>query len=145
MRGLAVLTAMLGLVAACAGGSQISGERRNVGSVTVTLRIEPSAPRVGQPVRLALRLVNNAGTSERLTFPSGKRYDFWVTDGSEEVWRWSAGQAFVQIVTSEELAGQTSTLYDETWTPEQAGSYVVHASLEAERYDGELTGTVEVS
>lgn len=132
------------LCAACAGGNEISGERRNIGGVTVTFRIEPSRPRAGQAVRLTLRLVNNTGNAERLTFPSSQKYDFWVTRDGDELWRWSDDQVFAQQITYQTIEGQGSAVFDETWTVEGQGTLVAHGALEAEGYGGELTGELVV-
>lgn len=129
---------------ACAGTQSITGERRNVGGVTVTFRVEPARVQVGQAVRLTVRLVNNTGNRQRLTFPSAKLYDFWVTLDGEEVWRWSDERVFAQQVTHETIDGQSGTSFDESWTPESRGTFVAHAELEAEGYGGDLTGEVRV-
>lgn len=139
----AALSATL-LFGACAAGEDISGERRNIGGVTVTFRVEPSKARTGQTVRLTLRLVNNTGNAEELTFPSGKRYDFWVTRGDDELWRWSHDQVFTQQITNQTIEGQSGVAFDETWTVDGQGTLVAHGELEADGYEGDLTGELVV-
>jgi hypothetical protein len=142
-RSIVVLAAGL-LCISCVGEADISGDRRNVGSVSVIFKVEPARVRVGQAVRLTFRLVNNAGREERLTFPSAQRYDFWVTSGTRQTWRWSKGQVFVQALTNETISAQGSLTLGEAWTPEHAGSYVAHGRLTARGYERELTGRVVV-
>lgn len=130
--------------AACATSSEVSGERRNVGNVTVTFTAVPARAKRGQSVRLTIRLLNNSGRPATLTFPSSQRYDFWITSGAREVWRWSAGRMFAQDVTHQELAGQTGASFAESWPATEGGKLVAHAHLTAQDYDGDLTAHVDV-
>ena len=123
----------------------MSGERRNVGSVTVTFTVVPSAAKPGQSVRLTIRLVNNGGTPQTLTFPTSKKYDFWITDAGTEVWRWSSGQMFTQDINHQEIGGQTGAVFAESWTASRTGKLVAHAELEAQTYTGEMKGSLTVS
>ena len=122
MRLLAVAV-LLALFGACAGADQVTGDRRNVGVVTVVFAVRPARVRIGQPVRLTLRVSNNGGKTEKLTSPSGKVYDFWVKKRSHEVWRWSSGRAFVQTVT-------------------ETGTYTAYGVLTASGFEGPMKGTV---
>ena len=141
-------SALLLLLAGCqldgGGGTPISGDSRNVGDVTLTLRIEPARVKVGDPVRLTLRLFNNSGRERSLTYPSGQRYDFWVSKGDRKVWRWSEGKAFTQAIVTEALPGQTGKPYTEVWRPDVPGAYRAHAVLTADGYRDPLTGPVTV-
>jgi hypothetical protein len=131
--------------ASCTGGQQITGDLRTVGSVTVAFKVDPAQAKIGQPVQLALRLVNYAPKIERLTFPSGQRYDFWATEAGHVVWRWSRDQVFVQEITHDEIGSQGSIRYAKTWKPTKAGTYTMHARLTAEGYAGEMRGKLTVS
>lgn len=146
MRGLVVAAALLLSAAACASGSTpISGDFRNVEGMTMTLRVEPSVAELGQGVTLSINLQNNTGREETLTFPSGKRYDFWITDADdEELWRWSEGKFFTQAVENVAVPGGSGESFSETWRAEASGDFTVHAELFAERFTGELTGELEV-
>lgn len=138
-------TVVVFLAAACGpGGTPVSTDGYNVGAVTVTFRAEPSRARVGQAVTLRLRAVNNAGQDVDVTFPSGQRYDYWVTGDDGEVWRWSEGMFFTQALVTETIEAQSSLSFPETWTPEAAGTFTAHARLTADGYDRELTGEVVV-
>lgn len=135
---------MLLLGAGCAGRETITGERRTVGAVTVTFTVDPSAVEVGQSVQLRIRLVNSGGTAEELVFPTGQEYDFWVTDGDSEVWRWSDGRVFTQAFTELDVPSQTAETFVESWQAEEPGTYVVHGIVLAESYEHEMTGEVVV-
>jgi hypothetical protein len=139
----ALAIALLGV--SCAGeASNISGDLRNVGPVTVTFKVEPARVRVGQSVRFTFRLVNNAGKDEQLTFPTGQHYDFWATRGTTESWRWSEGRVFIQTITRETITPQSSLTLSEFWKPERAGEYIAHGRLTASGYERELTGKLVV-
>jgi len=122
----------------------VSTDGYNVGAVTVTFRTEPARAQVGQTVTLRLRVVNNAGQATDLTFPSGQRYDYWVTGEGGEVWRWSEEMFFTQAITTETVEAQAGLSFPESWTPNSSGTYTAHAVLTADGYDRELTGEVVV-
>jgi hypothetical protein len=129
---------------ACASSSDVAGERRNVGNVTVTFTAVPARAKRGQSVRLTIRLLNNSGQPTTLTFGSSQRYDFWITSGSREVWRWSAGRMFTQDIGHQELAGQTGASFAESWPATEGGKLVAHARLTAESYDDDMTAQIAV-
>lgn len=145
MTRIAAAVAVLLLGASCVGGgTEITGDLRNVGSVTETFKVSPARAKVGQAITFSLRLVNNAGNEEELTYPTGQRYDFWATIGSREYWRWSDGRVFTQAITKESVPAQTGTTFTASWTPERAGNYVVHGRLAAEGYERELNGELVI-
>jgi hypothetical protein len=132
------------LFASCAGAGNVTGERRNVNSITATFTATPSKARPGQPVRLTIRLLNNAALEQQLVYNTGQRYDFWVTSGGREVWRWSAGQMFTQEVTKQKLQGQTGVSYSESWTAGAIGTYLAHGEIHANGYKGDMKAQVVV-
>lgn len=145
MRPASVIVAVFMLAsAACASSSDVTGERRNVGSVTMTFTAVPARAKRGQTVRLTIRLVNNAGRPTTLTFPSSQKYDFWVTSGTREIWRWSADRMFAQEITHHELQGQTGTTFSEGWPATERGKLVAHARLTAETYGEDMSAEVDV-
>lgn len=145
MRASAIIVAAALLLAGCPSpDTRVTGERRTLGVVTMTLRIEPTQLRVGEAVQMRIRLVNNSGQAETLEFPSGKRYDFWVLEDGEEVWRWSDGQMFTQAAESIMLEGQTGRSFAESWSPGTPGTYQIRGALTAEGYDQTLEGEVRV-
>jgi hypothetical protein len=143
MRTLAAISMAL-LFTACAGSSELTGDRRNVGVVTVTFTARPGRVDVGKSVLLTLRLVNNSGNEEKLTFPTSQQYDFWVTKRGKEVWRWSEDTLFAQSLTEHVLGPQSSLVLDESWTATAAGTYVVHGDVFADGYRHDMQGTLIV-
>lgn len=145
MKGVVLGVLVVVATSACASGSDpISGDFRNVEGITMTLRVDPAVAELGQGVTLSINLQNNTGRDETLTFPSGKKFDFWITDGAEEVWRWSEGMFFTQAVEEVEIPGGSGESFSQTWRAATTGELTVHAELFAERFTGEMTGELEV-
>jgi hypothetical protein len=144
MKRLLAFSFALAALVACAGGSSVSGDRRVVGGVTVTFTVTPAQTEVGRAVRFVLRLTNNAGRAEKLTFNSGQQFDFWVTDADKEIWRWSEERLFTQAIDERTLDAQGSLTLAESWTTTKAGSFVAHGEVKAQGYERALTGELTV-
>jgi hypothetical protein len=52
-----------------------------------------------------------------LTFPTGQSFDFVVSDGGREIWRWSAEQMFTQAIRHEQLGPGETQRHEATWEP----------------------------
>ncbi len=141
-RVLPALLLML-LLGACAGSSEVAGDRRIVGTTSITFTIKPARVEAGKSVRLTLRLAN-AGRDVELAFASSQRYDFWVTQGKQEIWRWSDDQLFTQQISEQTIRSQSSLVLDESWAPSEAGTYTVHGEVYAEEFRHDLTGELVV-
>ncbi len=135
---------LIALFAACAGEAEVSGDRRNVGVMTVVFTVAPARARIGQSVRLTIRVSNNGGKMEKLVSPSGKLYDFWVKKGSEEVWRWSKDQAFIQTVTETEIPTQSTKSFTQSWDPKETGTFTAYGELTADGFAGSMKGDLEI-
>lgn len=144
MRTALAGAAVLAILTSCAGGADVSGDRRVVGGVNVSFTVTPARVEVGNPVRFTMRLTNNGGRTESLEFASGQLYDFWVTDGDDEVWRWSEDRLFSQALEKRQIPTQDSLTFTETWRSEGTGTYIAHGALKAKGYERELTGEVVV-
>lgn len=144
MRPVGAAALALLLVACAQGGDPISGDARNVGGVTMTFRIDPAVVKRGRSVQLSLNLKNNTGTDETLRFPSTQKYDFWVERDGEEVWRWSDGMVFAQVLTRDRIPGQGGLSFTESWEATEVGEFAAFAEFLADGYRGELEGEIEV-
>ncbi len=84
-----------------------------------------------------LKVCNSASSSVTRSFPTTQRYDFEVsTKDGRPVWKWSAGQAFPDIVTSETWRGKECKSWTAHWDgrassgqPATPGSYNVIGTL----------------
>jgi len=73
-------------------------------SLTVTLAADKAVYAPGEPITVTLRVVNPTGKPVRLSFPTAQRFDLVLEDGGgREVWRWSAGRLFAQVLGQEIL------------------------------------------
>jgi hypothetical protein len=116
-----ILMVWLALVACGAGGDGVGD------GVATSLEVEVSPG----GVELTLYVTNAGPTPVIFTFPSAQRYDFGViAESGEEVWRWSDGVSFAQVVTVDTLASNETWRMTGQWSPgERAGPYTAVAEL----------------
>jgi hypothetical protein len=95
--------------------------------------------RQAEPVRLSVTVRNRSDEPRSLTLPTSQTYDFAVVgEAGREVWRWSAGRMFAQMLTEVALAPGESKTFSETWDqlcsdgrPAAAGAYRLVGSVPA--------------
>ena len=68
-----------------------------------------------QPVLLTLSLTNPNDTDLTLSFRSSHQYDFLIERKDQEVWRWSDGRMFAQVLTQLVLAPHETRTFHATW------------------------------
>lgn len=67
------------------------------------------APR--EPVTFTLRAVNESSNPVRLSFRTSQRFDLLIQDAhGRQVWRWSAGRIFAQMLGEETLSASGGEL-----------------------------------
>jgi len=117
---LLVVSAILG----CASGpplSQGAASEEKTFPLQLALRTNRPAYQVGEPVTLTLQARNPTTRQVSLTVPTSQLYDFSVYQGERQVWRWSAGKAFLMMITELSIpAGQTRT-FTEVWDQRDQG------------------------
>jgi hypothetical protein len=110
-----------------------------VGTVTesnprLDLVIEPA----GAGYRFVMAVVNQSDILLPFRFNSGKTYDFVIHDAASgrEVWRWSSGNFFTQVLRSDSIRAKGKWQFQETWDgkdnegkPVPPGSYRVTGIL----------------
>ena len=89
------------LLAACASALQDSQEIPRV-------KLVLTADKVGyarlEPITFTLRVVNGTPSPVRLSFQTGQRFDLVMRDAKDqEIWRWSAGRLFTQMLGEETI------------------------------------------
>lgn len=84
-------------------------------------------------VQFTLQVTNTTDSPVELSYPSGQSFDFIVSRGGREVWRWSQGMMFTQALRSETLAAGATETHAATWTPSAGarGEYTVVGLLTA--------------
>ena len=94
----------------------------------------------GREAQFALTIKNTGNKHAELDFANGQRYDFVVIDSTgREVWQWSSGRMFTQIVQNKQLGSGETMRVSETWKkpPVAPGKYTVVATLKSSNYPTE--------
>ena len=70
----------------------------------VTLATDKPAYASGEPLTFTLKVINDTPKPVRLSFRTAQRFDLVMEDKQgREVWRWSAGRLFAQVLGHETL------------------------------------------
>ena len=95
---------------------QIEAQRGRAG-VTCYLTTDRRFYRPGDTVVIQMKVANSTVEPIKLQFTSAQTYDFAVCDAAgEEVWRWSAGKVFAQVLLLKTLGAGESYVVEERWT-----------------------------
>ncbi len=138
MRVCGLLAVVAVVATGCSGGAgdggPASGGEPGAG-VALSVAFEPDPPAAGEPVTWLLTVRNGGGAAVTLTFPSGKRGDVVLRDGSgQQVYRWSDGRFFTEAVNRQELRPGQEVVYrlEEPSLAVEPGDYALEATLAAE-------------
>ena len=102
-------------------------------ALSLTLQSDRAAYYLGQTVQLELLLTNNSAIPVSMALPTGQLYDFRVLRDEREIWRWSAGRAFVQAITEVLLDPGQRGRYRVDWDQrDQQGRSVLAGLYEVE-------------
>jgi hypothetical protein len=91
---------------------------------------------VGEKIEFNFRVTNNTKKYVEIRFPSGKTHDFVVLDSLDrEVWRWSSGRMFTQVLKNKVMRAQESIAFEESWkSPAEGGTFTAVALLSSRNY-----------
>jgi uncharacterized repeat protein (TIGR01451 family) len=84
---------------------------------------------VGDGVHFTFTVVNPGNTPLEVTFRDACRADFTVYEDDTEVWRYSDGEAFAQVLTSADLQPGEAATFEKTWPDPKPGDYTAEATL----------------
>jgi hypothetical protein len=105
------------------------GEASGAGPTALEVRLqlldangaESEAFRSSEPITLRITLANPGSTPQRLDFSSARTHDAIVrTSSGREVWRWSHGRQFAQMLSELTLAPGESRELSLRWDSSQA-------------------------
>ena len=100
---------------------------------------------VSDGVRFDFRVTNAGGTRVEVNFPSGQTHEVIVLDTlGREVWRWSNGRMFTQVLQNKVLHREDTLAYGERWKNAPRGQYVAVARLASANYPVEQRAQFEV-
>lgn len=86
-------------------------------------------------VRFDFRVTNAGGPKVEMNFPSGQTHEVFVLDTlGREVWRWSKGRMFTQLLQNKILRTDDTLAYGERWKDAPRGQYVAVARLASSNY-----------
>ena len=105
------------------------------GLVVLLASDQPAYP-AGAPASFTIAVDNPTDAPVTVTFPSSQNYDIAVSDGTREVWRWSADRVFASVIKDRTFQPGVTLLGRETWdwrdasgAPLPPGSYRIAGSL----------------
>ncbi|MDI6816602.1 MAG: BsuPI-related putative proteinase inhibitor [Actinomycetota bacterium] len=118
---------------------------KGIDDLIVSLSLQPNPVAVGENLAMAISVENTAKESRKLSFRSSQRYDFWVVDANgDEIWRWSEGRMFAQVLEDVVLESAQKTEFTESWNlidskgaPVKAGEYRVFGAIVSDELKGE--------
>lgn len=86
-------------------------------------------------VRFILHVQNEGHKQVEIAFPNGQAYDFVVLDPvGREVWRWSRGRLFTQVIQDKLLSAGDDMRLEETWNARAHGKFTAVARLNSTNY-----------
>ncbi len=85
---------------------------------------------VGEEVSFRLVVANANDEPAEVTFRDAAHADFSVLrDDGHEVWRWSAGRAFMQALQPARFEPGEEAVFEESWPDPEPGDYTARAEL----------------
>lgn len=111
----------------------------------MTLSADMTAASTDDGVELVLTVTNDGDEDVELSFPDACQADFAaLNDDGESVWRWSEGQLFAQMLTSETVPAGGSVTYTQQWPDPPVGEWVLVGEVPARNVELEARTTVSV-
>lgn len=118
---------------------------KGIDDLTLSLSLNPNPVAVGDNLDLTISVANTGKESRKLSFRSSQRYDFWAVDAKgDEIWRWSEGRMFAQVLEDIMLGSAEKREFTESWnlvdskgTPVKAGEYRVFGAIVADDLKGQ--------
>ncbi|WP_255150525.1 BsuPI-related putative proteinase inhibitor [Halorarius halobius] len=84
---------------------------------------------VGDGVSFALTVENAGNEPVEVTFRDAAKVDFVVYEDDREVWRWSEGKAFAQVLQPARFEPGEEAVFEESWPTPQPGDYTAEATM----------------
>jgi len=100
--------------------------------LAITLSVDKSTYRPGDTIQVTLEVANRTAEPITLVFSTSQRFDLAIEDDEgNELWRWSRGKLFLQVLGEETLGSEGPPLAYHTEAPGPAdpGRYRLHGAL----------------
>jgi len=111
-RGCFVL--LIALLLALGSGEAVARSEQEL-TLALVLKTDQSTYVLDQAIRLTLTLMNPGKTDIILRFRSSQKANFVIRRGKEEIWRWSHGRMFAQVLTQIKLSPGEQREIQATW------------------------------
>jgi len=98
----------------------------------------------GSDVAFTFTVENTGDDAVSMQFRDGQTFDVVVEDGGEQVWQWSEGMMFAQMLQSEELGPGETMRESVAWEGAAPGEYEARAWVTATDADCEAHASVSV-
>ncbi|WP_255169657.1 BsuPI-related putative proteinase inhibitor [Natrononativus amylolyticus] len=83
-------------------------------------------------VRFAFTVTNTGDEPVELQFSDSCKAEFVLEDEGREVWRFTDGRMFAQVISSETVGPGEEARYEGSWDDPQEGTYTAVAELRAQ-------------
>lgn len=118
----------------------------------VSLKLVANKETAPETVELTLNIKNNSNKPIKASYSSAKKFDFTVKNSaSEEIWHWSRGQMFAEILLEETLAAGKSLKFSAKWpkindagVKVKPGKYIIYGRWQAKGYNKVVKSSVEI-
>lgn len=100
--------------------------------MTLEGTLETAADGTRDAVMFVFTVSNSGGEPVDLQFSDACKAEFVLKDDGDEVWRFSEGRMFAQVLSSETLEAGAETTYEAEWSDPEPGDYTAAAELRAQ-------------
>lgn len=85
-----------------------------------------------EQVAFAFTVTNTSPDPVEVQFSDSGKAEFVVEDEGREVWRFTDGRMFAQVISSEVVDPESEVTYEGTWDDPQSGRFTALAELRAQ-------------
>ncbi len=97
----------------------------------MTLEGELDVTASTETVTFTFAVTNTGSEPIDVQFANACKADFALTRDGEEVWRFSEGRMFAQMISSDRFEPDETIVYDGEWADPEPGTYTAIAELRA--------------
>ncbi|THE64393.1 hypothetical protein D8Y22_13355 [Salinadaptatus halalkaliphilus] len=111
---------------------------------TLAVTVEPTAGE-SPTVEFAFTVRNEGSEPVEINFSDSGKTEFVVRDEKREIWRFTDGRMFAQLLSTDRLEAGETTTYEGEWENPRPGEYTAVAELRARETDCEARSEFTVS
>ncbi|QCS43165.1 BsuPI-related putative proteinase inhibitor [Natrinema versiforme] len=94
--------------------------------------LETAADGTRDAVMFVFTVTNSGDEPVDLQFSDACKAEFVLEDDGDEIWRFTEGRMFAQVLSSDALAPGEATTYEAEWSDPDPGDYTAVAELRAQ-------------